>query len=254
MAGLVATPTIAHAAETADVWCDLSPRVPRAVPGATVSVTVTCGNNGPDTGANSLLVYTYPAGTTVGPLPKGGWGPEGSGSLGTIADLASGSTTKYTFTIKVPASAAAGSALRQQIQVLPGTTDPNPGNDSVSGQLVVAPAPAPTTAVPSPTHAPGTARPTPTRTRPVSASPSPSVSRPGGAGGAATGSAAALTSADSGSPTSGAPAPDHRSGLTGPVLALALLLLGGVLILGTAVAAAVSRRRRAEALVSMAGP
>lgn len=139
---LLVGPDAAHAADSADLWCSLSPKNPKAAPGTSFSVTITCGNEGPNTSTNSLLVYIYPEGTTLGPLPRG-WGAESSSAVGIISTLASGETVRATFRVMVPASATVGSGLKQEIMGLPGTTDPNPGNDSTSGQLVIVKASAP---------------------------------------------------------------------------------------------------------------
>lgn len=258
LAALMVGLDAAHAEDTADVWCSMSPQSPRAVPGTSVSVTVTCGNHGPDTATTSLMVYTYPAGTTLGPLPAG-WGQESDSVVGrTVGSLASGDTVRATFTIKVPASAEVGSALAHEIRMLPGTTDSNSANDSASGQLAVvnkAPAPtsAPTSAAPSrtgapTTHGPATTGPTPATSAPTSRGTSPgrsaTVTAPSTPGSDPAGSVAALPlpSEAAGPPTTGSDASGQGSGLS--LLALALIVAGAVLVVGGAVAALLLRRRR----------
>ena len=238
LTALVAGPDAAHADTSADLWCSMSPQSPKATPGASISVTVTCGNQGPDTSDNSLLVYTYPAGTTLGPLPSG-WGSESSTAAGILVSFASGETKQYTFTVIVPASAKAGSTLAQEVRGLPGTTDPNPGNDATSGQLSVVKATVPA----SPSHRPTTK---PTASSSVTTSPSASPlnsatvtasSTPGDQTPDATplaSDAAGPLAAGSGS--GGGPGPS--------LLALALIALGAVLIVGGAVAALLLRRNR----------
>jgi hypothetical protein len=259
---LVIRPDAAHAADTADLWCSLSPQALRAAPGASVSVAVTCGNHGPSTAVNSVLVYTYPEGTTLGPLPSG-WGQESSTAAGiTVGSLASGDTVRATFTIMVPGSATVGSGLQQQVQVLPGTTDPNPGNDSASGQLVVAAAPAPTSAAPTastaaPRHRPATTKPTAATSGPTSPAPSPerpaTSTAPLAPGGDPSGSVAALSlpSEAAGQPSPGSDPDSQGSGLS--LLALALIVGGALLIVGGAVAALLLRRRGAGPAAGQGG-
>jgi hypothetical protein len=245
---LVASPDAAHADTSADLWCTMSPQSPKAIPGTNVSVTVTCGNKGPDTSDNSLLVYTYPAGTTLGPLPSG-WGSESSTAAGILVSYASGETRQYTFTVIVPASEKAGSTLAQEIRGLPGTTDPNPGNDVASGQLSVVKATVPPSVAPSRTSASPTHRPTTTRaTASPSATTSPSASplssatvTPSATAGDQTPQAAPLASDAAGPLAAGS----GSGGGAGPsLLALALIAVGALLIVGGAVAALLLRRNR----------
>jgi hypothetical protein len=248
---------VARAADTADVWCDMSPRVLRASPGTTVQVSITCGNHGPDTADNSLLHYTYPAGTTLATIPPG-WGLEGTG-VGRVFSPANGDTVTCTFAVQVPASATVGSALEQQIQVFPGATDPVSENNSVSGRGAVAAKPVPTPKTPATTSAPPPAvnRPTATKATAAASGTTPPSTEAGQTGAATTASAllvgstgstgstglpVALSSDDAGSPAAGSDPAGQGSGLA----AAWLILIGGMLILGAGVAALLSRRRRAR--------
>jgi hypothetical protein len=249
LTALVAGPDAAHADTSADLWCSMSPQSPKATPGASISVTVTCGNQGPDTSDNSLLVYTYPAGTTLGPLPSG-WGSESGTAAGMLISFASGETRQYTFTVIVPASATAGSTMAQEIRGLPGTTDPNAGNDVASGQLSVVKPAVPASAAPSRTSAPPTHRPTtkPTATPSVTTSPATGPASSATVTASSTVAAADQTQAAmplasdaAGPPTAGSgPTDGPRSSL----LALVLIVVGAVLIVGGAVAALLLRRNR----------
>jgi Domain of unknown function DUF11 len=253
---LVASPDAAHADTSADLWCTMSPQNPKATPGATISVTVTCGNQGPDSSDNSLLVYTFPAGTTLGPLPSG-WGSESSTAAGMLITLASGETRQYTFTVIVPASATAGSTMAQEIRGLPGTTDPNLGNDVASGQLsvvnpAVPPSVAPSRTSASPTHRPTTTRPTASpsvTTSPTAGPVSSATVTASSTAGDRTPEATSLASDAAGPLAAGSGSGSGSGGGSGggpgsSLLALALIAVGAVLIVGGAVAALLPRRNR----------
>lgn len=236
----------AHASGTADLWCSLSPSTVKAAPGKTVSVTITCGNHGPDTSTDGLLIYTYPAGVTLGPLPSG-WGEESPGNLGlSPGTLAKGDTIRATFTFRLPASATAGSSLSQKVLALP-QGDPNPGNDVASGTVAVA-APAPTvtnspTTRPTATHRSPTPSASASASAPTSSSatarpPTPTATTPSPTD-SATDSPAALPSADAGAPGAGSGPTDH-----GPNLELMALLVAAALAALVLLLVVAARRRR----------
>jgi hypothetical protein len=159
----------------------------------------------------------------------------------------------------VPASAKVGASLTQEIVGITGT-DPNPGNNSASGQLVVAKAPAPTSAAPSrpgasPTHQPAKTRPSAATSAPTTPATTKPATSPGrsatatapstpGADPTALVAALPLPSEAAGLPTTGSDTRGQGSGRS--LLALALLAAGAVLIVGGAVAVLLLRRRRSK--------
>ena len=80
--------------EGADVYIEKEASQATAADGATVTYTLTYGNNGPLDAANTVITETYPAGFTfVSATPAPDTGTDNVWSLGTLADDATGTIT-----------------------------------------------------------------------------------------------------------------------------------------------------------------
>ena len=149
------TPADNSAADTNDVTprADLAVTktngVAAAVPGTTVSYTVTVSNSGPSLASGISVNDNVPAAITgvtwtcvAGPTAACGSAAGSGNNIATTADLPVGRSVTYTVTGTLSATTPGGTGTlvnTATATTAPGTTDPNPGNNSATDTDNVAP-------------------------------------------------------------------------------------------------------------------
>lgn len=130
----------------ADLAATMTASPSTTTPGGDLTYTITVINNGLGNAANVALTDAVPANTTFvsqaqnsGPAfavsgpPAGGTGTV----TWTVAILASGQSATFTLIVRVSAGAANGSTVSNTANVGSTTSDPNPGNNSVSTSTLI---------------------------------------------------------------------------------------------------------------------
>lgn len=124
-------------AQSADLAITVTDGVTTAVPGGSVTYTITASNAGPDPVVGATVADTFPAALTVSWTCVGASGGScaaaGAGDINdSTVSLPAGGSVTYTATASI--SAAATGALSNTASVSPpgGVTDPSPGNNSAT--------------------------------------------------------------------------------------------------------------------------
>lgn len=121
---------------SADLSVTKTDSVTSAVPGGSVTYTITGSNAGPSNAAGATLTDTFPASLTCTWTCAGSSGgsctASGSGNIGGTVNLPSGGSVTYTATCSISGSAAGTLSNTATIAVPAGATDPAPGNNSAT--------------------------------------------------------------------------------------------------------------------------
>src|SRR5690606_30425977 len=108
--------------------------VTTAVPGGTVTYTITASNAGPDAVAPAMVADTFPAVLTCTWTCVGAGGgtcaAAGAGNINDAAVLPAGGSVTYTASCAIAASATG--TLSNTATVSSSVTDPTPGNNSAT--------------------------------------------------------------------------------------------------------------------------
>jgi uncharacterized repeat protein (TIGR01451 family) len=134
----------------ADVAITKTDGVTTAVPGGSVTYTITASNAGPSNAAGAGVVDTFPAALTGTWTCAGAGGgtctAAGSGNINDTVNLPAGGSVTYTVSATVGASATGTLVNTATVAAPGGVTDPNPGNNSATDTDTIAAAPS---AIPS---------------------------------------------------------------------------------------------------------
>jgi uncharacterized repeat protein (TIGR01451 family) len=137
--------TLVAAATSADVVVTKTANVSQVQAGGSIVYTIVVTNHGPAAAATNTFTDATPGTTTFTSLTRTGtaWSctTPTAGTAGTIsctlASFASGATTTFKLTVKVPAGTASGTVITNTANVSSSTTDPNPTNNSASASTTV---------------------------------------------------------------------------------------------------------------------
>ena len=151
----------------ADLAITKTDGVTTAVPGGSVTYTITASNAGPSNAPGATVTDVFPAALTVTWTCVGAGGgtctASGSGNIGDTVNLPSGGSVTYTASANVSASATGSLSNTATVSAPSGITDPTPGNNSATD----------TDTIPTSTPTP-TATPSATPTQPPTSTPTPS--------------------------------------------------------------------------------
>lgn len=121
-------------APQADLSITKTDGVTAAVPGGSVTYTITASNAGPNNASGVTVADTFPASLTSTWTCVGAGGgtctASGSGNINDTVNLPAGSSVTYTVSASVSASATG--TLSNTATVTSGVTDPTPGNNSAT--------------------------------------------------------------------------------------------------------------------------
>jgi len=117
--------------------------VTTAVPGQSVTYTITASNAGPSNAPGSTVADTFPAALTCTWTCTGANGgtctASGSGNINDTANLPSGGSVTYTASCAISASATGTLSNTATVAVPGGVTDPVPGNNSATDSDTLTP-------------------------------------------------------------------------------------------------------------------
>ena len=122
---------------SADISIGLAAAPNPVNPGANLDITISIGNNGPNTAFGLIVEDTLPAGTSFVSAVGGGWSCSSSGGVVscTLASLpASGNSS---INLRAAVAGSASGALTNQANVTSSTSDPNPANNSASQNITI---------------------------------------------------------------------------------------------------------------------
>ncbi len=126
---------------SADLAITKTDGVTTAVPGGSVTYTITASNAGPDPVTGATVADTFPAVLTCTWTCAGAGGgtctAAGSGNINDTVNLPAGGSTTYTATCNINASAAG--TLSNTATVSSSVTDPNPANNSATDSDTLTP-------------------------------------------------------------------------------------------------------------------
>lgn len=138
----VTTTTVATAGQ-ADLAVTNTPSAGSVAAGANITYTQTVTNNGPGTASTLSFTENIPPNTTFQSLTPGSWtcpvltvGYTGPFTC-TLATLNAAASTPITLVVQVNASTPSGTIIPDTATVSATTSDPNPGNNSATSQVVV---------------------------------------------------------------------------------------------------------------------
>ncbi len=123
---------------TADLQITKTDGSATAIPGTSVTYTIVVSNAGPSNVVGASVSDPFPAslsGITFTAIQSGGasgFTSIGSGNIADTVNLPAGSTITYTATAAVSAAATGTLSNTATVMPPPGTTDPNPGNNSAT--------------------------------------------------------------------------------------------------------------------------
>ncbi|MEO5714168.1 MAG: hypothetical protein ABIT37_11830 [Luteolibacter sp.] len=117
--------------------------VTTAVPGASVTYTITATNAGPSNATGATVADTFPASLTGTWTAVGAGGgtatASGSGNINDTVNLPVGGSVTYTVTTTISASATGTLSNTATVTAPAGVTDPTPGNNSATDSDTLAP-------------------------------------------------------------------------------------------------------------------
>jgi uncharacterized repeat protein (TIGR01451 family) len=120
----------------ADLAITKTDGVTTAVPGGSVTYTITASNAGPSNAAASTVADTFPAALTVTWTCVGAGGgtctAAGSGNISDTVNLPAGGSVTYTASAAISASATGSLSNTATVAAPGGVTDPTPGNNSAT--------------------------------------------------------------------------------------------------------------------------
>ncbi len=121
---------------TADLSITKTDGVTSAVPGGSVTYTITASNAGPSNAAGSTVADTFPASETCTWTCAGAGGgtctAAGSGNISDSVNLPSGGSVTYTAACTISAAATGSLVNTATVTAAGGITDPTPGNNSAT--------------------------------------------------------------------------------------------------------------------------
>jgi len=120
----------------ADLSVTKTDGVTTAVPGGTVTYTITASNPGPSNAPGSTVADTFPASLTCNWTCVGAGGGTctagGAGNVNDTANLPAGGSVTYTASCTISASATGTLSNTATVTAPAGVTDPTPGNNSAT--------------------------------------------------------------------------------------------------------------------------
>ena len=123
-------------APMADLAITKTDGVTAAVPGQSVTYTITASNAGPSNAPGVLVADTFPAALTASWTCAGAGGgtctPAGVGNLADTVNLPAGGSVTYTVSATISASATGTLSNTATVAAPAGVTDPIPGNNSAT--------------------------------------------------------------------------------------------------------------------------
>ena len=120
----------------ADLGINKTDGVTTLTPGTTTTYTIVVTNSGPSPVTNAIVLDNPPPSVTsdswtCSASPGSSCGaPSGSGAIASTVSLLAGGTATYSLVATVSPAATGSLVNTALVAVPPGTTDPNPGNDS----------------------------------------------------------------------------------------------------------------------------
>jgi len=130
-------------APQADLAITKTDSVTTAVPGGSVTYTITASNAGPSNAPGSKVVDTFPAAETCTWTCVGAGGgtctASGSGNISDTINLPAGGSTTYTASCTISAAATGSLSNTATVAAAAGVTDPTPGNNSATDTDTLAP-------------------------------------------------------------------------------------------------------------------
>jgi uncharacterized repeat protein (TIGR01451 family) len=128
---------------SADLAITKTDGVTTAVPGGSVTYTITASNAGPSNAPGSTVADTFPASLTCTWTCAGAGGgictASGAGNINDTANLPAGGSVTYTASCTIAASATGTLSNTATASVAGGITDPVPGNNSATDSDTLAP-------------------------------------------------------------------------------------------------------------------
>lgn len=125
-----------QAGEVADLAITKTDGVTTAVPGGSVTYTITASNAGPSNAPGATVADTFPASLTCTWTCVGAGGgtctAAGSGNIGDTVNLPAGGSVTYTASCAVSAAATGTLSNTATVTAPAGVTDPAPGNNSAT--------------------------------------------------------------------------------------------------------------------------
>ena len=136
--------TSVNASPQADLAITKTDGVTTAIPGGSVTYTITASNPGPGNAVGATVADTFPASLTVTGWSCVGAGggtctASGSGNINDTVNLPAGGSVTYTATATISASATGTLSNTATVSVPAGVTDPTPGNNSATDTDTLAP-------------------------------------------------------------------------------------------------------------------
>ena len=120
----------------ADLSITKTDGVTNAVPGSSVTYTITASNVGPDPVTGATVADTFPASLTCTWTCVGAGGgictASGSGNINDTVNLPAGGSTTYTASCTIDAAATGTLSNTATVSAPAGMTDPTPGNNSAT--------------------------------------------------------------------------------------------------------------------------
>src|SRR4029079_11860860 len=131
-------------APQADLAITKSDGVTTAVPGQSVTYTITATNPGPSTATGAAVIDSFPPGIATATWACSGTGtatcsPGGSGNINDSVTIPPGGAVTYTVTATIASSATGSLSNTASIAAPAGLTDPNAANDSATDTDTLAP-------------------------------------------------------------------------------------------------------------------
>jgi len=121
---------------SADLSISKTDGVTTAVPGGSVTYTISASNAGPDPVPTATIADTFPASVTATWTCVGAGGgtcaAAGTGNINDSVNLPAGGSVTYTVTAAISASATGTLTNTATVTAGGGVTDPNPGNNSAT--------------------------------------------------------------------------------------------------------------------------
>jgi len=128
---------------SADLSITKTDGVTTAVPGGSVTYTITASNAGPDDVTGAVVADTFPAILTANWTGVGAGGGTvtamGSGNINDTVNLPAGGSVTYTVTATISSSATGTLSNTATVSVPSGVADPNPANNSATDSDTLTP-------------------------------------------------------------------------------------------------------------------
>ncbi len=128
---------------SADLAITVTNGVTTAIPGGSVTYTITASNAGPSNATGATVADTFPASLTCSWTCAGAGGgtctASGSGNINGSVNLPSGGSVVYTASCAISASATGSLSNTATVTAPAGVTDPTPGNNSATDTDTLSP-------------------------------------------------------------------------------------------------------------------